>query len=393
MTDFESRANAMPKDTTATPADAKQRLDTLIANARNQLLMPLTIAEALHKIAEGTASLDDIDAIRKKSYHWCATINSRLFGKALSLNRSYWDKLYSDHMPPPAFAALAAENKRSGGIAEAYVYARLRQTVESLRPVRNTLVKGAAGGFELVAFLSAFEQDPKLRRSVDKAYEVVVHALFNAIASRVRAQVTISVSATEAEVMADFQDFCQLLLGVDAVTTSVSVPARLYRVGGTNSRDGGVDLWANFGPAIQVKHISLDAQNTQPIVESISAEQIVIVCKDADKAAIQAVLTQVGLGGRVRGIITKADLARWYHLALGPKHAADMAIPLFESLVAEFDDEFTLADPTAIDKLTKERGYDRLKLEGAWSVAQPVTRAVKPKKPKLQPNSRAKKGK
>ncbi len=174
----------------------------------------------------------------------------------------------------------------------------------------------------------------------------------------------------------------QLLLGVDAAAPSITVPARLYRVGGANSRDGGVDLWANFGPAIQVKHIALDVQNTQPIVESISAEHIVIVCKDADKPAIQAVLTQVGLGGRVRGIITKADLARWYDLALGPKHAADMAVPLFKALLAEFDDEFTLADPAAIDKLTKERGYDKLKLEGTWSVAQPVTRAVKPKKAK-----------
>ena len=296
-------------------------------------------------------------------------------------------------MPPLALAALAAENKQSGGVAEAYVYARLRQTVESLRPVRNTLVKGAVGGFALVAFLSAFEQDPKLRRSVDKAYEVVVHALFNAIASRVRAQVTISVSTAEAAILADFQDFCQLLLGVDAAAPSITLPARLYRVGGANSRDGGVDLWANFGPAIQVKHISLDAKNSQPIVESVSAEQMVIVCVDADKPAIQSVLAQVGLGERVRGIITKADLVRWYGLALGPQHAAEMAGPLLSALLAEFDDEFALTDPTAIDKLTKERGYDKLKLQGAWSVAQPVTRAVKPKKPKVQPNSRAKKGK
>lgn len=151
-------------------------------------------------------------------------------------------------------------------------------------------------------------------------------------------------------------------------------------MGGANSRDGGVDLWANFGPAIQVKHIALDVHNTQPIVESISAEHIVIVCKDADKPAILAVLTQVGLGGRVRGIITKADLARWYDLALGPKHAAEMAVPLFKALLAEFDDEFTLADPSAIDALTKERGYDKLQLEGIWSVAQPAARAAKPKK-------------
>jgi hypothetical protein len=185
----------------------------------------------------------------------------------------------------------------------------------------------------------------------------------------------------------------QVPLGVDAAAPSITVPARLYRVGGANSRDGGVDLWANFGPAIQVKHISLDVQNTQPIVESISAEHIVIVCKDADKDAIQAVLTQVGLGGRVRGIITKADLARWYDLALGPKHTADMAAPLFKALLAEFDDEFTLADPTAIDTLIKDRGYDKLNLEGTWSVDQPVTRAVKPKKAKLLPKSKKKKKK
>jgi len=101
----------------------------------------------------------------------------------------------------------------------------------------------------------------------------------------------------------------QLLLGVDAAKPSIPVPARLYRVGGANSRDGGVDMWANFGPAIQVKHIALDVQNTPPIVESVSAEHMVIVCTDADKAVIQAVLTQVGLGGRVCGIITKAGLA------------------------------------------------------------------------------------
>jgi hypothetical protein len=239
---------------------------------------------------------------------------------------------------------------------------------------------GASGGFSLNSFLLAFERDAKLKRSVDKAYEVVVHALFNAIASRVRAQVTISVVKSEAAILTDFQDFCQLLLGVDAMNPSITVPARLYRVGGANSRDGGVDLWANFGPAVQVKHISLDAELAQPIASSVSAEQLVIVCKDADKVAIQAVLAQVGLGGRVRGVITKADLERWYSLALSPKHAPEMATPLFAALLLEFDDEFTLTDPTAIDALTAERGYERQSLEGFWSVAAPAIRTARPRK-------------
>lgn len=218
------------------------------------------------------------------------------------------------------------------------------------------------------------------RRSVDKAYEIVVHALFNAIAARLNAQVTVSVQSTEAAILTDFQDFCRLLLGVDREHPTITVPARLYRVGSANSRDGGVDMWANFGPAIQVKHIALEPTHIEPIVSGLSAEQIVIVCKDAERRAIKAVLAQVGLLDRVRGIVTKADLVRWYEIALGPKHADEMATPLFQALLAEFDTEFTLADPKPIDLFAAERGYDKLTLDGVWSVDEPLVRPKKPKR-------------
>lgn len=357
--------------------DAKERLDRLLANARSQGLMPITIAEALNKIREGEASLDNPDNIRRRSYHWLSAINHRLFGKATSLNRSYWDKLYSDHMPLPALSSLADENNRRSGIVEAYVYARLRQTVDTLRPVRHMLTPDYAGDFSLSDFLAVFETEARLRRSIDKAYEIVVHALFNAIAARVRAQVTVSVDTTQDEILADFKDFCRLLLGVDDENPSVTVPARLYRVGTANSRDGGVDMWANFGPAIQVKHISLDPNHIEPIVDGLSADQVVIVCKAADRSAIEAVLTQVGLIDHVRGIVTQSDLTHWYDLALGPKHATSMAEPLFKALLAEFDYEFTLADPGPIDKFAAERGYDKVNLADLWAVDEPLVRRKK----------------
>ncbi|MBX3360460.1 MAG: HaeII family restriction endonuclease [Phycisphaeraceae bacterium] len=369
----------MSKKHTETVVIAKGRLDRLIANARNQLLMPITIAESLHRITNGTVQAGDSDTIRRASYHWCAAITLKLFGKNLSLNRSYWDKLFSDHVPPASLAVLAKENSLGNGVVEAYVYARLRQTVGSLARIRDSITNASSAGFSLVEFLSSFEQDPKLRRSVDKAYEVVVHALFNAIATRVNAQVTISVSASETAILGDFQDFCRMLLGVDVEQPSRTVNAKLHRVGGANSRDGGVDLWANFGPAVQVKHIALDIDSVPPMVNSVSADQIVIVCRDAEKDVIDSVLKQVGLGERVRGIITKSDLVRWYGLALGPRHAAAMSAALFKSLLAEFDDEFALADPTAINAFAEERGYDRLTLDGVWSVDQPVVRVSKSK--------------
>lgn len=357
--------------------DAKERLDRLIANARSQGLMPITIAETLFHVRGGTAKLNEADQIRKDSYHWCAAISQRLFRKGISLNRSYWDKLFTDHMPGKALAALDAENQSGVGIAEAYVYARLRQTVESLQPIRAMVVAGRAGVFSLAKFLNAFESDPKLRRSVDKAYEIVVHALFNAVASRVQAQVTVSVTMRDPSVLADFQDFCEMLLGVNEANPCVTVPAKLYRVGGANSRDGGVDLWANFGPAIQVKHVTLDETKAQPIADAISADQMVIVCDRMEKSSIEAVMKQVGLASRVRGFITKADLTRWYDLALSTRHAKDMAVPLFNALLAEFDDEFSLADPAAINAMMRERGYDKIAFGETWSIHKPVLRGKK----------------
>lgn len=358
-------------------ADAWQRLDRLIANGRNQLLMPITIAEVLNKLASGDASLENLEAIRKDSYHWCGEVCQHLFRKSLSLNRSYWDKLYAQHMPVDALTALAIENKARGGIAEAYVYARLRQTAESLQPLRQAICNGPGGGFTLQNFLTAFEKDKRLARSAGPAYEVIVHALFNAIAERVGARITISVAESEAAILGDFQDFCRLLLGVDAEKTTRTIDARLYRVGGTNSQDGGVDLWANFGPAIQVKHISLNPQKVGPIVESVQAEHIVIVCRKADKSKIDAVIQGAGWGSRVQGVITNIDLLRWYDLALGPKHAVAMAGPLFRTLLTEFDDEFPLANPAVIDTFARTRGYDRHTLDGVWSLASPAVRGKK----------------
>ena len=33
--------------------------------------------------------------------------------------------------------------------------------------------------------------------------------------------------------------------------------ARVYRVGVTNAADRGLDMYSNWGPAIQIKHLSL----------------------------------------------------------------------------------------------------------------------------------------
>ena len=65
---------------------------------------------------------------------------------------------------------------------------------------------------------------------------------------------------------------------------------------------------ANFGPAIQVKHLKLKADDIDDICEGIKADRIVVVCKGAEAKTVEAVSKQLGLGERLQGIVTFGDL-------------------------------------------------------------------------------------
>jgi type II restriction enzyme len=62
--------------------------------------------------------------------------------------------------------------------------------------------------------------------------------------------------------------------------------AKVYRVGVTNAADRGLDMYSNWGPAIQIKHLTLSEEMAEGIVGSVSSDKIVIVCKDAEEKII-----------------------------------------------------------------------------------------------------------
>ena len=155
-----------------------------------------------------------------------------------------------------------------------------------------------------------------------------------------------------------------MVLGIDAHSPRLSFPAALYRVGVTNAADRGVDMWANFGPAIQVKHLSLKPETVEEIADDIRADRIVIVCVDADKEAIEALLSQVGWGERIQGIVTLNDLNEWYQLSLGEKHRDKLGLALLGDLDREFNAEFPSSEQ--IDPFMRERGYDRVQFPEGW---------------------------
>ncbi|MFA5865186.1 MAG: HaeII family restriction endonuclease [Phycisphaerae bacterium] len=190
---------------------------------------------------------------------------------------------------------------------------------------------------------------------------------FNTITKYLNATISLSVDP-QSDILKDFQEFAKMVLGVDSDHHEIRRPARLYRVGTTNAADGGLDMWANFGPAVQVKHLSLSPAHFEDICGCIQADQIVIVCKKIEALSIEAVLTQVGFKDRIRGIITELDLKRWYRLACGNKYAQTIGKDLLQAIVDEIALEFPLAQSEKVRQFVKDRDYDFSRLKENWAI-------------------------
>jgi len=169
------------------------------------------------------------------------------------------------------------------------------------------------------------------------------------------------------EILKDFANFLAVVLGLPVGATEYSFPAGLYRGGVTNAADRGLDMISNFGPVVQVKHLVLDGELAEEIVEGIAAERIVIVCLASEKKLIANVLKQLGMADRIQGIVTLDDLDSWYQLCLGAKYRQTLGKNLLKDLEREFSNEFPTCEE--ISPFLKKRGYDKIKLPSGWSVA------------------------
>ncbi len=368
--------------------EAKERLDRLIWKSRVLFYKPIGVAETLrHNRLNNNPDLSVLAEFRRASYGWCGEACDELYHKRGVLNSRYWDQLFTaDVLPPSAMCVLGEHNRNNSGIVETYIFAHLQDRVVGIRQILDWLQSCAPSAFDLPSFLQRFENDPRYRRSVDKAYEIVVYALFNTITSHLNAEVTLSITP-EGDILRDFARFAKLVLGVDETHTEIRQPARLYRVGTANAADAGLDMWANFGPAVQVKHISLAPNDCERICDGMEAEQIIIVCKRTQAKTIEAVLSGVGLAGRIRGIITEVDLTQWYAMACGEKYQRTLGHDLLRAIIKEMALEFPLTQ-AQMDVFMRDRGYDVSLLTGTWSVQrqppQAKRRSSRPKKARKQ---------
>ena len=267
-------------------------------------------------------------------------------------------------MPPKTLAALDAENKRTKGGVERYIYLRFQERQGTVEGLIDLINRADPKSFQLQALLNLFISSPGIRRSIDKAYEIVTHSLFETIVSSLRATVTVSVPAKSMALLREFEDLTRVLLGVDASKPESKMDAHIFRVGVTNAADRGLDMWANFGPAVQVKHLTLDEELATTIIDQVESDHIVIVCRDSDANVIQTVAKQIGWGRRVRGIVRESELVAWYERCLRGKFANQLAKPLLQHLAAGFKSEFP--QTSGVSAFIVERGYDKMKADPFW---------------------------
>ena len=241
---------------------------------------------------------------------------------------------------------------------EAYIYRQFCTRHNQLENALNLCLTATKEDFDVKAFIDSFWREPGLKRSLDKIYEIVVYALFSALVEEMELQVTVSVPAEKIAVLTEFSGFARKVMCLEPEKLTHTEQARVFRVGVTNAADRGLDMYSNWGPAIQIKHLSLDVELAQNIVESISSDRIVIVCKEAEKDIILSLLTQIGWKSRIQSVVTETELVDWYEKALRGVYAEQIGENLLRRLRQEIGREFPSV--RELPDVLRERGYEQI---------------------------------
>jgi len=340
--------------------DAKRALDVVIKKARVHFYKPIQIAEILYRHRTvRDIDLLSVDSYRVKSKEWRDAISLPLLGRICTSSCKYQDDLFSaTAIPPDILEMLGRENLRIPGIVESYIYRKFINKYEQLSNALSYCMQSEKSTFSIKKFIDSFWVEPGLRRSIDKIYEIIVYALFQSLSELLDVRVEISINQDKIGILNEFEDFVKKIMAIDISKMKVVQNAKIYRVGVTNAADRGLDMYSNWGPAIQVKHLSLSVELAENIVNSVSSDKVVIVCKDAEMPIIISLLSQIGWRARIQSIVTESDLISWYDKALHGSYSEDLADRLIKILQEEIEEEFPSV--SRIPQQILDRHYEKI---------------------------------
>lgn len=348
--------------------EAKTRLDLIIGKSRVDLYKPIHIAEVLHRSRTiGDFDITKLETFQNPSLRWRNEVTQKLAGKVSTSSARYQHDVWSETAMLIEFLiVLDIENKTTNGAVEKYIYERYGERQGTVSSVISVIKDAMPETFKLENLLELFVKESGIRRSIDKAYEIVVYSLFETVISVLEAKVKISVSENSKPLLREFSDLAKVLLGVDESNLSWEQNAHIFRVGVTNAADRGLDMWANFGVAVQVKHLTLNEKLANSIANQVESDSLVIVCKDAEAKVIETVLKQIGYGARVRGIVKESDLVKWSEKCLRGEFSEKLAKPLLQRLLHGFEAEFPFS--TTLAEFLEERNYNSLEVPEFWQL-------------------------
>lgn len=343
-----------------TKENAKNALDKVIRKSRVHLYKPIQIAEILyHDRIYNDIRLEELETYRNKSKKWRDDMCLPLLGTICTSSAKFQDNLFDENaVPPKTLSVLGEENRRTNGAVEAYIYKCFTNKHTQLNNALQYCLKATPQNFDVKTFIDSFWNEAGLKRSLDKVYEIIVYALFSTLVETLNLQVSISINDESLPLLKEFEDFSKKIMCLDAQNTVHIQNAMVYRVGITNAADRGLDMYSNWGPAIQIKHLSLDVNLAEDIVTSIASDKVIIVCKDAEKDIILSLLTQIGWKSHIQSIVTESDLTSWYDKALRGQYSMELAENLLNTLIEEIGLEFPSV--TEMPDILSKRHYEKI---------------------------------
>ncbi len=345
----------------------KDYLDNLIKAGRLLLYKPIQVAEILYRDRiSDEINFDNIETFRLPSRKWRDVISCMLVNATSSSSAKYQDALFTEtEMPVEKLAELSAINKQTRGGVEAYIYRCFEGRFNKMVNALEYCYSHNETNFQVSELLNIFNTTKELKRSVDKIYEIIVYALFSALVDCLNVQITLKANEAKIALLKEFEDFAKQVIGLSAAKPSITIPANIHRVGATNAADGGLDMWSSFGMAVQIKHISLDENKAKEIVQSITADRIVIVCQDAERNVILSLLTQIGWKSRIQGIVTEKELIQWYEKALRGYFSDSLGKKIINTILTQIQKEFPSTD-SVFTPFWNSRGYSINLIPSDW---------------------------
>jgi type II restriction enzyme len=350
---------------------AKDALDAVIKKSRVHLYKPIQIAEILfhnRKYPELNIKLTDLETYRNQSKKWRDIVCMQFLGRVSTSSAKFQDNLFEENaIPPHILAILGHENIKHNGIVEAYIYQAFEEKHLQLENALNYCLKSTKDTFDIQDFLNQFWEQPGLKRSLDKIFEIVVYSLFEVLTTAIEIKIDIYYNKENINILNEFSTFTKKILNLDSEQNRKTLEARFHRVGVTNAADRGLDMYANFGSVVQIKHLSLDEELAEDVVTSITSDRIIIVCKSVEENVINSLLTQIGWRSRIQAVVTTDELIIWYDKALKGKYSNILGERIIATLSNEIKTEFPSVGSNDFQEFKKARGYENLTSK-SWNI-------------------------